>query len=1067
MRFLLTTTGLGALATVLAVSPAMAGTTISTAVTTPQKTSATGDLDVATAGSVKVTSGAAITIDSANTVKNEGTIGITGANNSTGILADAGLTSAITNTGTITIDENYTPTDNDNDGDLDGPFAQGSNRFGIHVLGGGTFTGDLVNNGSISVEGNQSGAIAVDGALNGSLKITGGKISVLGDNSVGIKTGAVTGNVQLINGAIQVQGANDVGVAITGDVGGMIDIQNTVNSTGYRSTVAPADPSKLDADDLLQGGSAVVISGNVAHGIIFDAQPADTSTSNTDEDNDGIPDANEGTASIASFGAAPAVVIGSATADTSIGALASSTNGLVVKGSVGGFGVYSGVSATGMQIGGLGHTVDIAGGMSVVGTIGASSADSNATALHLGAGAIVPTLTVSGELNASGGNASTSAVQALLIDQGASISTIKNSGVITASRAGTAGTVSGIVDKSGLVTSIQNTGSIGIINADTLGNDAVAIDLSANTSGATIEQLAVAADATAPTITGNILLGSGNDVLDVADGTVAGAARFGAGNNQLRLSGDAAMTSAVQFGSGVNSVQLNGSSVLSGSIDFGGGADSLSLAGTSAFHGTLANSSSSAVNVGAGSTFDITAPGSVNLASLATGAGSTLGVSLGQAGTSTLFNVSGAADFGANTGVKVNLLSLGGVAGTYKIIQAGTLTGADNLTADSSSVPFLYSANLLTDTPGQVSLQVSLKSAQQLGLNSSEADILNAVVGSADSDSPVAQVFLGANDSSTLRASLQQMLPENASGVFENATKGSRLTSEILADPSASVLEQQGFGIWAQQVAWGSSKSIGDTSSYHLSAWGAAAGLEHSVGFGSIGLMGAYYSSKDKRNSNELIDSELEGGIYWRANIGHVHAFARGTIGHLSFDGSRYFNGTADGVDVTRTADGKWNGTLTSASGGLSYELRSGRLSVRPNALLEYYHVTEDGYSETGGGSAFDLIVDRRNSSESAASAGVALGYDFLSTDHQNSWMRVEVEGGRRQILSGKLGDTTAHFAGGDDFTIASDSRTNGWHAALRLTGGGAGVTVLGEVNGEQQQGHASIGARLGLQLAL
>ncbi|MBV9526953.1 MAG: autotransporter outer membrane beta-barrel domain-containing protein [Sphingomonas sp.] len=524
------------------------------------------------------------------------------------------------------------------------------------------------------------------------------------------------------------------------------------------------------------------------------------------------------------------------------------------------------------------------------------------------------------------------------------------------------------------------------------------------------------------------------------------------------------MSGPVQFGSGTDSVQLSGTSVLTGAVDFGGGADSLALSGTSAFHGTLANSSGTAVNVGAGSMFDVTATGATNLASLTTGAGSTLGVSIGG-GAATMFNVSGAADFGAGTNVKLNLLTLGGVSGTYQIVQAGTVTGADNLAV--SSLPFLYSANVLSSTPGQVSLDVQLKSGDQLGLNRSEASALNAVVAAADSDAPIAQVFLGAPDSATLRASLQQMLPDYAGGAFENATKGPRLTSEILADPYAPVLEQPGMGLWLQQVGWGTSKSIGDTSSYKLSAWGAAAGLERNLGIGSIGLMGAYYASNNNsRHHDTLTGTEFQGGLYWRANFGHLHTFALGSIGHVKYDGKRYFEGTVNGTAITREADGNWSGTLTSATGGVSYEARMGRLSVRPNALIEYYRLKENGYDETGGGSAFDLSVGGRTSNETAASANLSLGYDFLATNTHDPWLRLELEGGRRQILSGTLGSTVAHFAGGSDFTLTPDARTNGWRGAIRLAGGGTGIGVSGEVNAEEQQGHASIGARAGIQLS-
>ena len=1069
MRRLLTATALTPVALGLVTTPAIAETVISTAVTTPVATgTANDDLRISSSGSVKPTSGAAVTINSNDSVKNEGAITIAGANDSTGILANTNLSGTITNAGTITIDENFTPADGDNDGDLDGPFAQGTNRFGIHVLGGGTFTGNVVNSGTITVEGNQSAGIAIDSALAGSLSQTTGGISVLGNDSYGIKAGSISGNVAITNGMIAVKGANAIGLALDSNVGGSVTIQGSISATGYRSTTVPADPSKLDADDLLQGGPAVRIAGNVAGGIIFDAPPPDASTTDTDEDDDGIADTAEGTANITSMGSAPAILIGSASTDTAVGAIAGNADGhgLVLKGTVGGFGLYKNVTATGLAIGGLGHNVSIAGGMTVAGTVGASAVEANATALKIGSGASVPTVKVTGSVQAVGGGTDTTGATAILIDTGATVSTIRNSGNITATVNGTAGTASAIVDKSGTVSLIENSGSIGVANAAALGDKGVALDLRANGGGVTVRQLAVASDKPAPGISGTILFGSGNDTLDIADGTVTGAAKFGLGNNQLKLAGDAAMTGAVTFGGGTDSVQLAGTSILTGNVDFGGGADTLALTGTSAFHGALANTAGLGVNAGAGTTFDVTNTGTVNLASLTAGAGSTIGVSLDQ-GTNavTFFNVTGAADFGTGTKVKVNLLSLGGVAGTYKIVQAGTLTGAANLTADAASLPFLYNASLLTGTPGQVSLVVQLKSDEQLGLNSSEASILGAVVAAADADAPIASVFLGAADQAAVRANLQQMLPEHAGGAFENVTRGSRLVGEILADPHPPVTDGGGLGFWAQQVAWGTSKSIGSTSSYDITGWGASVGAEHPLGgAGSIGLSLAYLSGKDSKHDNELLTSQFEGGLYWRGTFGRLHAFARGTAATIHFDGTRAFNGTVGGQAITREADGKWNGRLYSAAGGLSYEFRSGRLTVRPNALVEYYRLKEKGYAETGGGAAFDLIVDGRTSDETAAQANLAVGYDLLGHDPDSDWMRVEIEGGRRQILSGSLGTTTAHFEGGTPFTLTPEERTDGWRGGLRLTGGGPSLTLAGEVNAEEQQDHLSIGGRLGLQ---
>lgn len=1023
MRSLLASSGLGTLAFVLA-SSAGAATTVSTATTAPLVTSTAGDIQVTSAGSIKPTTGTAITINSNNKVQNDGTLAIQGVNGSGGIVANPGFAGDITNsaTGVITIDENYTATDTDNDGDIDGPFAQGNNRFGIHVLSGGTYTGNISNAGTITIEGNQSAGIALDSALTGSLTSTG-KITVLGDNSVGIRAGAVSGNVTVGNASTtNVQGANSIGVLLGGDIGGALVIQGTVTATGYRSTVAPADPSKLDADDLLQGGSAVVVGGNVAHGILLDTRPPANGSTSTDVDNDGIPDASETTATIVSYGAAPAMVIGSATQSVTVGAVASSAagHGLVINGSITGSGVYSGVNANGLSIGGLGQSVSIAGGMTLNGSIGAIANGASATALHIGSGATVPQIAVNGNIGAGGGGTATSAVNAILIDAGATVNSITNSGSITASLSGTGGTAAAIVDRSGTVSLVQNSGQIGVANFASLGASATSIDLATNSTGATIRQVAAASGKPAPTINGNIKFGTGADTLDIQAGTVFG------------------------------------------NVDFGGGSDVLNLAGTSVFQGTLANSGGLAVNIGNGATLDVTTVGAVNIGSLNAGAGSTLAVSIGPSA-NTVYNVAGTATFGTGSKVLVTLNQVGTANGSYTIVDAGTLSGASNLTA--VNLPFLFNGTLTSNAAaGTVSLDLQRKTGAQLGLNASESAIYNAALNAADADAPIAAAFLGLTDQAGVRGTLQQMLPDHAGGAFEAATKGSRLSAEILADPKPL------SGLWLQQVAWGSSKSIGSTSSYDITGWGASAGYGISLGkVATVGVTAAYLWGKDGHNANELQSNHYEGGLYFIGGSGPFRVWGRATIGTINFDGKRNFSSTLNGQTVSRTADGSWKGTLYSGTAGVSYEARMGRLSIRPNATLEYYKLKEDGYTETGGGDAFDLTVQSRDSNESAANALLTVGYDLMAPapDGDGGWARVELEGGRRELLGSSLGNTIAAFKNGTPFALTAEERTSGWRGGLRVVGGNSGVGFVGEVNAEQQQGDVSFGLRAGVNLNL
>ena len=566
-----------------------------------------------------------------------------------------------------------------------------------------------------------------------------------------------------------------------------------------------------------------------------------------------------------------------------------------------------------------------------------------------------------------------------------------------------------------------------------------------------------------------MLFGAGNDILDVADGGVTGAAKFGTGNNSLSLSGDAVMNGAVTFGGGSDTVLLGGTSALFGDVDFGGGVDSLALTGTSSLTGQLLNSSGLAVNLGAGTKLSTTNLGTVNLASLNTGAGSSLGLTIDTAtDSSTLFDISGAADFGTGTLLDITLVSLANVEGTYKVLEAGTLTGAGNLVASTESIPFIFDSSVVTTTPNEVSVTIRQKTAEELGINASEDSVLDAVLNAADADDLIAGVFLGVDDSESLQAALQQMLPDHAGGAFETATRGTRLTNRIFTDPKAPLVRRGTLGFWMQQVAWGGSKAIGSTSSYDLSGWGATGGVETTLGsLGNVGLSLAYLAGKDGKGigDNELVSSQYEGGAYWRGALGPIRAFARATYGTLDFEGSRFFTAEVDGSTLSRQADGEWKGRIYSGSAGVTYDARVGPLSVRPTASIEYLSVKEKGYTESGGGEAFDLTVDSRKSSEAAVNATVALGYDIIRADDiDGTFVRVELEAGRRQILDTEIGETTARFGDGAPFTLESEKRTSSWIGAGRVIGGGAGLALSGEIGAEEQQEEMSLGGRLGLQ---
>src|SRR3989338_3347161 len=211
---------------------ASAETSVSTARTTPIATStapgsAADDIKITPDGSIKPTAaGAIVTIDSNNKVTNSGTLSTNNVNDSVGVLIIGGKTGGLTNSATISLVEDYTPTYSDNDGDLDGSFAQGSNRFGVRLTNAGTFTGDIVNDaaGVISVEGNNSAGMLLEGPVVGNVTNLG-SISVIGDNARGVRIAApVTGKATL-GGSITLKGVGAIAQDIDANINGALVLQ--------------------------------------------------------------------------------------------------------------------------------------------------------------------------------------------------------------------------------------------------------------------------------------------------------------------------------------------------------------------------------------------------------------------------------------------------------------------------------------------------------------------------------------------------------------------------------------------------------------------------------------------------------------------------------------------------------------------------------------------------------------------------------------------------------------------------------------------------------------------------
>uniref|UniRef100_B0T124 Autotransporter beta-domain protein n=1 Tax=Caulobacter sp. (strain K31) TaxID=366602 RepID=B0T124_CAUSK len=1034
---------------------AYAETVVNTARTTPIATATAAgaapgtpdDVKIDAAGSIKLTTaGPLVTLNSNNKVTNAGTLATVGVDDSTGILILGGNTGSVTNSLAISLTEDYTPTDDDKtaagvaapDGDLDGPFAKGTHRYGIRLTGPGVFTGNITQDsaGSIVIEGNNSAGISLETGLVGNLT-TNGAISVTGDNSYGVHlTGPVTGKVTQ-GGSVSVLGDKAVGVALDADISGAFALQGSVAATGYRYITRPTETAvgKLDTDDLLQGGPGVRVAGDVTGGVLLNGPTSSTVIDGTTTTTTTVSSSTTGTGSISVYGGAPALLIGSDSRAITIGAVGAADNAyaLIAKGSIAATGVYDKIAAIGVQIGGqTGQTTTLAGGARLDSSITVSSREANATGVNFTAGAVAPSLWNRGSISAVSasyaGSLLTGDARAVVINAGANVVNLNNSGAIAATRSGETGDAVGILDSSGTLSTLINSGSITAqVVAPTVKTDgttttttakatgkAIAVDLSASTSGVTFTQ-------TAPTSTAATSTYPSADTVTTASAT--------------STTSTPTIIGEVRFGSGADTFNIRAGNVF-GDVSFGAGADALNISGGGVLLGALSDSDGLlAIDIGKGS-LGLTNTGNINATSLNIGAEGKLVFTADPtanngAGANTHLVISGAANIATGAQIGLRLTGLLTAPTTYTVITAGSLT-AGTINQDLlGGTPYLYVASSRTDA-NNVYLDVTRRTAAQIGMNKAQSSAYDATFAALSKDKDIATAFLGQSTKDGFLGLYDQMMPDQGEGFFaalQNANQAISSATAYRPDPG----DRYGpDSLWIQEINTLVRRDTGDTMGSDTQAFGFVGGYE-AMGDagGALGLTLAYVSVEEHdiaaKVGEQTTGNFVQLGGYWRRAIGGWRLNAGGGGGFGWYDGDRTFNSgdiNGDGTaDVQRHNTAKWNGYTFNAFAGTAYEAKFGRYFARPEGRLDYLYLSEGERKEKGGGDGFDHIVHKRKSSSLTGDVGVAFGADY----GRDLWWRPEVRVGYRQTLAGDIGDTTFGFTnGGAPVTLAAMNDKNG-----------------------------------------
>jgi len=1080
---------LGAAAPLVFTLPAVAQVTISTATTAPVQTStanagAASDVNIASGGSITLDEqpgATGVTINSSNKLDNDGQINVTDSNNAVGVRILPGLTGSYTGTGVISVTEDYTRTDTDSDGDLDGPLAIGTGRVGLLLEPGGTFTGDIRSEnsatvaGAITVEGNNSYGVSLRSELNGNY-VQNGSVTIIGSNSIGVDMREnVTGNVE-IGGTVNAQGEGSIAVNLLGDVGGELMIDGAVGATGFTSRelsnyedpddadsndTGTDEPAKLDADDLLIGGPGVAIRGDLARGFLISGA-AVGGVDPTDDVKDVVQDFNENrtAGSVTSFGSAPALLIQSLDGaagdtiqlgrvretiydsldddkDTNFSEVIGQFNydyGFMNRGTVLSAGLNMGISSTGIMIAGSAdgqHQTIIDGGIFNGGSISARSFEADSIGLHIGPGASTPALVNSGSIFGTVNTETTHSGWGVRIDAGANVSTVTNSGLMQANVRGYDGDSIAFQDLSGTVTSFTNTSRIAAGYTDDNTTDtitsgagrAIAIDLSHGVSNVTLTQTDTIDNAR---IFGDIYLGAGNDRFNLLSGEMIGDAYFGAGSDTFAIN-SAKLFGNATFGGTGGAFSMSGSDML-GDISFGSASGSMIFNAASTFNGAITSTGAGPLTMSVNnSTVNNYATGTLNLSSMSLANSAKIGLVIDNAritGNIPIYNISGTADIAANTVFTPIFGQFTATPFTLRVVNAGTLNLGGPLSSMlNANGPYLYNVNLVQPNPNAINLQLSVKTASQLGLNTRQAGAYDAVLDllTEDDEFAVALTSLaGADD--FLRgwgdllpgsdAAIMRVLASNATAAFGATAHRLDLISDKPDAPGGAWAEE--FGVFHR------SDASADSVELSGGGFGVAAGVDLiSTGSALIGVFGSLESvemEEENRSAAPLNVSQKSIGAYGGWVNGNLAVNGAASFGWVDFTSDRQ---VAIGT-LTDRVRGEWAGQSYTGAIRAAYTLPMGWFDAKPFVAADYIGFQQEGYQERATGmDELALIVGDSDASLATASYGILLE-SVIGSDEAFAF-RPHVSVGYRNILGWDSSPGSMRFAGnstGTSFTL-------------------------------------------------
>ncbi|MSO96989.1 MAG: autotransporter outer membrane beta-barrel domain-containing protein [Rhodospirillaceae bacterium] len=970
-----------------------------------------GNITIDGDGSITVSTGVPLTVDSDNDVSVNGTLHNDQKTAATGLLVN---TNDSAGTGR-TITTNITLGGLINVPGPDSSDTNSANNVGLRFSGTGTMKGSFTATAAgsqISVGGRDAIGIAIDSIIDGSVN-AGSAVTLNNGGGFGIRsTRAVTGNFT-IGGNISAAGQDSIGVLLGGGIGGALTFTSGV-STGSQAFF-DQNNRRVEA---VTGGPAFWISSGVGQGVLlegnqFTSAREQTENVPTDTATDSII-AAEGT----NFGALR-ISQNSAAGNGAI-TIGLRQNGdgdsLTMRGRVQTSTSRNGVATTAMVITGTSatqRTVLVGGIRNAGGNIDAVSSDATATGLTIGDFASVPYLINTGDFQVRAADSTESTIGAPGSGGGNAIgisvaatsvfNSLINTGTFSVDARGKTFSASALIDNSGTLTYFENTGTYqAAIRAGSTGR-AFAADLSRSQRNIDFRN--------SGTLRGDVTFGSGNDSFLSTGGTVTGNYSFGAGNDTVTIR-KTTFIGDIDLGTGNHSVVIDTQSKFTGGIARGAGTNNVTI-------------SNSDIVITGGRRIDATT------ASI-TGT-STLDIAIdGQNAARPLIEATGRIVIDPTVKLTTRLVGLVTRSSTVTIISAGDLQlgiPIGQLATASTSYIYGFQYRIAPTNRNQLLLDVTRRTATQLGLGPNMGTTYESSLAALATDSELFTEIADTTTKVAFETAVQQLMPDASDAALYSALRTQNLAYGVIRNRLGSIPRTTGpstgtdySSFWVQQLgSYGKRDAEAEQPGYTMYTVGIATGADAQFTQSLKGGMSIsqVWSLPDEKTTNDrpMRISSTQVDLYGRHQTGR--SFTQAIFGG-SYDTYRAERRVVIG-GLTREPKGNWKGYHMGGAIDTGTQIRLSDLRLTPYLRGSYMRTRENAYTETAGGNGVNLAYDARTQDSMRAGAGLVAQQRFVI--FQDVGIEAELRTDLARELSSDPAKITARFAsGGTTFTQLGQS---------------------------------------------